>query len=47
MTCKDCDKYKVCNRIDNEIELKHKSLEQAITELSIKCHLFKNKENVN
>lgn len=46
MTCKDCDKYEVCKRIDYELEYHNKSVNEAEAELAPKCRLFKNKSDV-
>ena len=41
MTCKNCDKYQVCKRIDYEIEYHNKSIEEAEEELVKSCRLFR------
>lgn len=40
MTCKDCIHYDVCKRIDDKMELKNMSLNEAIREM---CRDFKDK----
>lgn len=40
MTCKDCVHYDVCKRIDDKMELKNMSLNEAIQEM---CRDFKDK----